>query len=272
MYLWKFRANPAWRAAHEEACEENYSGEVAVTSLPGKARALFQVTCRSKAQAQRLVRQFGGTVEKLPRNWQTKFLGNAKRAPLRIGQRLVVVAEPDPPERSEQLIIPAAGAFGTGEHATTALCLRMLEETSRKLPAGWSLLDAGTGTGILALAARHFGAKKVLGIDNDPRAVAHARQNARRNKIRGARFVRLNFLDWKPPQRYEMISANLFSELLIQALPIFRRTLQSGGTVILSGILREQAPKVIRELGRAGFVLDRQRRRGKWIALRCHPR
>jgi ribosomal protein L11 methyltransferase len=178
------------------------------------------------------------------------------------------MTEPAPDARTEQLVIPAAGAFGTGEHATTAMCLRMLEETSRKLPAGWSFLDAGTGTGILALAARRFGAEEILGIDNDPRAVAHACRNARANKISRINFVTLDFLSWKPPQRYEVISANLYSELLIVALPIFRRALRRDGTIILSGILRDQAPDLIHELNRAGFVLDRQRRRGKWVALR----
>lgn len=267
MYLWEFHATSAWLAAHEEELENTYPGNVAVISVPGKARALFQVTCHSAAQAQQLVRQFGGTAEKLARDWQSKFLATAKRAPIRIGKRLVVLAEPDAHERTEQLVIPAAGAFGTGEHATTAMCLRMLEETSRRLPPGWNLLDAGTGTGILALAARRFGAEKVLGIDDDPRAVAHARQNARRNKIRGVEFLRLDLLGWEPPQRYQVISANLFSELLIKALPIFRRALRRDGTLILSGILREQAAELLHELGRAGFVLDRERRRGKWIAL-----
>jgi ribosomal protein L11 methyltransferase len=241
-----------------------------VIALAGKRRSLLQITCHSRSQAQRLLGQFGGTIEKLPRDWQRKFLATARRPPLRIAKRLVIVAEPETPATTAQLVIPAAGAFGTGEHATTAMCLRMLEESSRALPAAWSLLDAGTGTGILALAAARFGARTVVGIDSDPRAVAHARQNARANKIRGIELVRLDFLSWKPPQRYDVICANLFSEVLMKALPVFRRALRRGGTLILSGILREQAPEILRGLSRAGFVLDCQRRRGKWIALRCH--
>ena len=120
-----------------------------------------------------------------------------------------------------QLIIPAAGAFGTGEHATTAMSLRLLEEITRNLPPGWRLLDAGTGTGILALAARRLGASEVLGLDNDPRAVAHARQNARLNRISRARFIAADLLRWKPSARYEVVTANLFSELLIAAIADF---------------------------------------------------
>ena len=269
MYLWKFNASPAWRMAHEADFEAAYASDLAVSDLPGKARALVQVTCSTKAQANELVRQFGGVLEKLERDWQAKYLAAGRRVPLRIGKRLVVVTEADPQVKTEQLVIPAAGAFGTGDHATTAMCLRLLEETSRRLPAGWSLLDAGTGTGILALAGRRFGAKQVLGIDNDPRAIAHAQVNARLNKIRGAKFVSLDFLRWKPRQRYDVITANLFSELLISAFPLFRRALQRDGALILSGILRAQAPEVLRALRRSGFDLETQRRRGKWIALRA---
>ncbi|MGI8430757.1 MAG: 50S ribosomal protein L11 methyltransferase, partial [Chthoniobacterales bacterium] len=248
MYLWKFHATPTWRAAHEADLEAVYAGNLAVIDLQGKARALVQVICCTKAQADELVRRFGGTLEKLTRDWQTKFLAAEKRAPLRIGKRLVVVMEAHAQASMEQLVIPAAGAFGTGDHATTAMCLRLLEETSRRFPAGWSLLDAGTGTGILALAGRRFGAQEVLGIDNDPRAVAHARTNARLNQIRGTKFVSGDFLRWNPEQGYDVITANLFSELRISALPLFRCTLSRDGTLILSGILRAQAPEVIRAL------------------------
>ncbi len=269
MYLWKFHASPAWLATHESALVDAYGSELAVIDTLGKTRSLVQVTCAAKAEADRLVRRFGGAVEKLGSDWQKKFLTTEKRAPLRIGKRLVIVTEADAREKAERLVIPAAGAFGTGEHATTAMCLRMLEETSRPLAAGWSLLDAGTGTGILALAAHRFGAREILGVDNDPRAVVHAQANARLNKIRGGQFTSLDFLRWKPSQRYDVITANLFSDLLIAAMPIFARALARDGALILSGILRQQAPEVLRALQRSGFQLETQRRRGKWVALRA---
>jgi ribosomal protein L11 methyltransferase len=166
-----------------------------------------------------------------------------------------------------RLVIPAAGAFGTGEHATTAMSLRLLEETTRNLSPGWRLFDAGAGAGILALAARRLGAGEVLGLDNDPRAVAHARQNARLNQISRARFLAGDVLLWKPTARYDVVTANLFSELLIAALPIFRRALRASGQLIVSGILREQAGSVEQALRRSGFHLEKRRRRGKWVAL-----
>jgi ribosomal protein L11 methyltransferase len=147
------------------------------------------------------------------------------------------------------------------------MSLRLLEETTRKFPRGWRLLDAGTGTGILALAARRLGAGDVLGLEIDPRAVAIARENARRNHISRVKFVRADLLQWKPDAHYDVIAANLFSEILIAALPIFRRALARGGKTILSGILREQTESVIRALRETGFQLEKIRRRGKWVAL-----
>ena len=149
------------------------------------------------------------------------------------------------------------------------MSLRLLEEVTRHLARGWRLFDAGTGTGILALAARSLGAREVVGIDIDPRAVAHARQNARLNHVSKAKFAAADVLQWKCDGRYEIVTANLFSELLISALPRFRRALTRDGYLIVSGILREQAPSVVRAIHRVGLEVEIQRRRGKWIALRC---
>src|SRR4029077_14721011 len=83
------------------------------------------------------------------------------------------------------LVIPAGVAFGTGEHATTAMSLRLLEQLTRGWRAGWSLVDLGTGSGILALAAKKLGAGEVVGIDIDAIAISTARSNSCVNKLRG---------------------------------------------------------------------------------------
>jgi ribosomal protein L11 methyltransferase len=90
------------------------------------------------------------------------------------------------------------------------MSLRLLEEVARRFPPGWRLLDIGTGTGILALAARRLGAGEALGIDIDPLAVAHAGQNARLNHISKAKFLVTDVLRWKAPAHYEVVTANLF--------------------------------------------------------------
>ncbi len=268
MILWQKYASTEWLAANELSLQDLAANDLAIISPPGKARSLLQVPCRQRASAEELVRSFGGTAQPLPRNWSQSARAQTSHPPIRIGRRLEILSERPPPNHRPHLLIPAAGAFGTGDHATTAMSLRLLEETTRNFPAGWKSLDAGTGTGILALAARRFGAREVLGLENDPRAVAHARQNARLNKIARVRFDTLDLLRWKPKARYEIITANLFSELLIAALPIFRRALAREGRLIVSGILHGQAESVVRALRREGFQLEARRRRGKWVALR----
>jgi ribosomal protein L11 methyltransferase len=269
MILWQKRASVEWLAANEALLEKTAARSLAVISRPGRANSIVQVVC-DPARSARLRRDFGGVAQPLPRKWSTSHPARKSRAPIRIGRRLEVISEPGRPSGladGPQLIIPAAGAFGTGEHATTAMSLRLLEEITRNLPPGWRLLDAGTGSGILALAARQLGATEVLGLDNDPRAIAHARQNARLNHISRARFIAADLLQWKPIARYEVVTANLFSELLIAASPTFHRALRAKGCLIASGVLREQAESVARALRQARFHLEKQRRRGKWIAF-----
>ncbi|HEY1582092.1 MAG TPA: 50S ribosomal protein L11 methyltransferase [Chthoniobacterales bacterium] len=267
MILWQKQASPAWLAQHEAQLEEIAGRHLALIARPDRARTLVQVTCASAASSDDLLRRFGGVTKTLPRDWW-KTQRPPVHSPIRVGPHLRIVnAASRLPNEREELVIPAAGAFGTGEHLTTAMSLRLLEEVTRKLSHGWRLVDAGTGTGILALAARRLGAGEVLGFDNDPRAVAHARQNARLNQIVRARFEVADVLRWKPPARYDVVTANLFSELLIAALPTFRRALVSGGRLITSGILREQAANVIGALSTSHFQVEKVRRRGKWIAL-----
>ena len=266
MILWQRNASARWLARNEMLLAELASPNLAIISRPGRARSLVQMVCRRRARAEMLRRKFGGAIQQCSRNW---LRATPSHPPIRIGRRLQIVNEPTQASERSQLIIPAADAFGTGEHATTAMSLRLLEETTRKFSPGWRLFDAGTGTGILALAARKLGAGEVLGIDNDPRAIVNARYNARLNRIRGLRFVGGDVLQLKPQARYEIVTANLFSELLIAALPIFGRALRPKGWLILSGILREQADDVIAASAKRGFSLEQQRRRGKWVALVC---
>ena len=270
MNLWQKQATPQWLAANEPLLEEIAGCDLAVISRPGTLRSLVQVICRRRTRIEKLIREFGGVVRPLPRDWSKTAQSNQAHAPIRIGRRLEIVSQRTPfPTTSSitQLIVPAAGAFGTGEHATTAMSLRLLEEIARNLPPGWRLLDAGTGTGILALAARRLGACDVVGLDNDPRALAQACQNARLNRISRTRFIAADLLQWKPSERYEVVTANLFSELLIAGLPTFRQVLRAKGYLIASGILHEQTEAVARALRRNAFQVEKQRRRGKWIAF-----
>lgn len=130
------------------------------------------------------------------------------------------------------------------------------------------MLDAGTGSGILALAAKCFDAAQVVAIDNDPTAISTARSNAKANGIRGVKFV-VGDVGQNVDGRFEVIAANLYSELLVALFPQFRVSLSARGHLILSGVLRRQEPEVVRALRANRFRIDEARRCGKWIALRC---
>ena len=270
MILWQRYATLAWIARNETRLHELAGSNVAIISRPGRSRSLIEVSCPQMALGRELQREFGGSAKRLLNDWRKPF--SPTHPPIRVGRRLQIVSSfggRRPPLPPEVLGIPAADAFGTGEHSSTAMALRLLEEATRKIPPSWHMLDAGTGTGILALAARKLGADASIGLDNDPRAVTNARHNARLNHIARAKFLVADIVRFKPTEGYELVTANLFSELLIAALPIFRRALKSEGLLILSGILREQTDAAVTALGNAGFEVEKKRRRGKWVALQA---
>ncbi|MBV9127491.1 MAG: 50S ribosomal protein L11 methyltransferase, partial [Verrucomicrobia bacterium] len=136
----------------------------------------------------------------------------------------------------------------------------------------WDLLDLGTGSGILALAALHLGARSAHGLDSDPHAVRTARENARLNGLapRRVRFSRADLLrDWQPDRTWPVITANLFSDLLIRLLPkVIAPALADDGYLILSGVLASQADEVLAAVADAGLTLRETKRRGRWRAFR----
>ena len=267
IYIWRKRVGPEWLLRNSELLTARFGQCLAIIEEAEHRFAILEVSCAHPSETRRLQNEFGGSARKLPRNWQRQLLKGKPRKPIRVGDRLMIATSALSREGGTTLVIPAATAFGTGEHVTTAMSLRALERISRGLAGGWTLLDAGTGTGILALAARCFGATRAVGIDIDPCAVATAKKNAQRNKIRGVHFYRRDVRRWRSRSRYDVVTANLFSELLIEALPTFARELKPAGFLVLSGILRAQEREVLRTLRHHRFHATEIRRRGQWIAL-----
>jgi ribosomal protein L11 methyltransferase len=273
MHLWRKRVGTRWWRLRCENLTERFRDSLAVIERPGAERLTLEIACETGRDAHKLVREFGGGIERLRRDWLLHFARRARAKPLRIGSRLLLFrssekkAAPLQANNARALVIPAEAAFGTGEHATTALCLRLLERVTRHFQSGWTMLDAGTGSGILAIAGSYFGARRVLALDNDPVACATAKRNARANRVRNLEVATGDILKHKLAGRFDIITANIFSEILIDAFPIWSRHLSAEGRVILSGILRSQETTVSRALRRHGFVISEIRRRGKWIAL-----
>jgi ribosomal protein L11 methyltransferase len=276
MYLWRKSFAPRWFAASQSALQATVAERLVVIERPGRKRLQVEICCYSAQKARRLVKKFGGHVEKLPNDWLEGFARTQSKS-IRIGKRLVISRSRRDREANSfpcSLVIPAAAAFGTGDHATTAMSLRLLEEVSRKMKHGWSLVDFGTGSGILALAAKCFGARRVIGLDNDARAIATARENARMNKIDNVDFQVADVRRWKSSAKFalsatarvDIVTANLFSELLIEILPKLKAVLKRDGRMILSGVLRKQERELRHALRLHKIDIAEVRRRGKWIA------
>lgn len=265
-YLWKKSATPEWLERHEEALVGYTGGTHSIVEKPGRRHVAIECFCQTRSRATRLIQSFGGKSVRLPPDWMAKFVLSPKFKTLRIGRRLTIQSGSETEADPARLIIPAGAAFGTGEHATTAMSLRLLEGVTRGWAKGWRMLDAGTGSGVLALAGSRFGAGEVFAIDNDPLAIKTAKWNARENGIRGVEF-RVSDVTRALAGRFDLITANLFSELLIAVLPRLKRALTRDGHLILSGVMRTQEPAVRRALRANGFRVEITRRRGKWIAL-----
>ena len=265
-----------WLQIRSEDVTRRFGTMLALIERPGRKRRLLEISCRTEKQARSLLREFGGKIVKLRRDWFQHFARKAEGKPLRIGSRLVILRSPPKPGIQWQrnggcrsMIIPAEEAFGTGEHATTAMCLRLLEQITRTFQPGWTMLDVGTGSGILAIAGHYFGASRVFAIDRDPLACKTAKRNAGANGVRNIQFSTSDILKNKLTGQFDIITANLFSEILIDAVPIWSQHLTPGGNLILSGILRSQKTAVLRSFRQHGFAASEVRRRGKWIAIYC---
>lgn len=199
--------------------------------------------------------------------WGEKWKEHFK--PEKVTERIVVCPswERYDPAPGERVIVMDPGqAFGTGSHETTRLCLALLEEALLSPSPPASVLDVGTGTGILAIAAALLGAGSVLGIDNDPLAVEAARENGERNGVE-RRFRASAEPLASLGGEYELVLANLIAETLVALKREIVARCAPGGLLVLSGILAPKADWVASEFAECGASLAERRTDGQWAAL-----
>lgn len=208
----------------------------------------------------------------------------------RIGQRIVVVpaweaAEPEP----DQVVIrlEPGMAFGTGLHPTTRLCLAALE---RLVFPGCAVLDVGTGSGILAIAAAKLGAARVLAVDADPVAVGVARENASQNGVSGMVTVEHAsvtggqipnaFVAQAPPQvvetgQFDVVVINILAHVIVEMAPALAARMAPGASLLAAGLIETQEKDVARALQAQGLEIAGRALEKDWVALearRAGPR
>lgn len=271
MWVWEKLSAAKWLDAWEDRFRGNPNFVVNV--LKGGRTLRLEVFCENRAGAEAVVERFGGRVRELKNaDWQKPV---AVPKPLRIRDRVLVTQEVGELElerlRSEfpgrmVISVPPEMAFGTGDHATTSTCLRMLVDIGRGRAPGWACADLGCGTGVLAIVARKLGAERVFACDFDPFAVAVSKRNAARNGVAGIELAEIDILKWAPDESFDVVMANVFSTVLIEAFPLLARLVRPGGELVLSGILASQAWEVFEAGARAGFGFPKVVKKGKWVS------
>ena len=196
--------------------------------------------------------------------------------PMRIGKRVLLTpAWEEPNALPDDVVVrlEPGMAFGTGLHPTTRLCVAALEKW---VSQGDSLLDIGTGSGVLSVVAAKLGAKLVIATDIDPLAIRAARENARLNGVPIAPnqlIVEQGSIPAGQDGRFSVVVANILAEILIglfeaayDNVPL-AATLAPGGHLILSGILEEKAEGVVAAAARQGLREVERRQEGDWVAV-----
>lgn len=194
--------------------------------------------------------------------------------PTHLGQRLVVCPSWEhyiPAEHELVMTLDPGMAFGSGTHHTTRLCCELLEQ----LPtAGCRVLDMGTGSGILSIAALLLGAKEAVGVDIDKTAVRTAAENAAQNGFGPDRFTALaaDLIHQPLPEEttrsgFDLVLANIVADVIIALAPAIMSHLRSGGCLVASGVILPRREEVIAALESAGLIVTDAREQEGWCAL-----
>jgi len=192
--------------------------------------------------------------------------------PIRVTDRLVIAPSWKPVTagpRDVVLTIDPKMSFGTGYHETTRLILRLIDKYARK---GYRVLDVGTGTGVLAIAAVKLGATHAIAIDNDAWAFANARENIARNEVEGLVEIRLGGLDTVTERDFDLIVANIQRNVIEEMLNDLAYMMNSTGRLLLSGLLLADSDAIHQSISTAGLRVLEEARENEWIALAAERR
>jgi ribosomal protein L11 methyltransferase len=188
--------------------------------------------------------------------------------PVKISEKFTIVPtwEMYEPVNSDELIIELdpGMAFGTGTHPTTVLCIQALEHTVQKDD---TVIDVGTGSGVLSIAAGLLGAKKIQALDLDQVAVDSARLNCKLNKVQNVVTVSQNNLLDGIEGPVDLVVSNILAEIIVRFIDKAYEVLKDNGTFITSGIIQNKKQEVKDALQKAGFVIEETMVMEDWVAF-----
>ena len=195
--------------------------------------------------------------------------------PIPVGKKLLIVPQwlsPENPEHRIPVLLDPGMIFGTGSHASTQMCLRTLEQ---RISGGERVIDLGSGSGILSIAALLLGADTAAGVDIDPKAEDIARDNAALNGLAAPRFQAVTgnvigdraMMEQLSRQPYDIVLANIVADVIIPLSAVVPRFLKPDGVFICSGILNTRLPEVIAALESAGLSVLNREEQDDWCCL-----
>jgi ribosomal protein L11 methyltransferase len=204
--------------------------------------------------------------EQTERDWLEEWKKGYEPLCLVDGYWVVPSWLPTPTAAVHAIIMEPGMAFGTGTHPTTQVVAELMFEYTKMNRSQKSLIDVGTGTGILAILGRQMGFESVVGIDNDEEALRVARENIEKNQIENI-DIRTGLLE-SIAEQFDMVVANIIDGVLLKLRLDLVRVMKSGGVMVLSGILKDHEDEFIAEFVQPSKlkVLDRKVK-GDWVGL-----
>ncbi len=269
MLVWRKISSEKWLDSWQERLAFLGWERLVSTQIANSHRVRLEIFDITANESVLLRKRFGGEIRDLNRSTADWVRSVVLKKPISIRGRLRIVNnEPMPGAVRDSctIYIPANLAFGTGEHATTAGCLRLLTDIAPKTDE-WDFLDAGTGTGILAIAAWRLGAKRVLAFDFDATAIRVAKTNAHLNEATGLKLIRANVLNYRPEGSFDVVAANLYGDLFRKAASRLWSAIKPQGKLIVSGLMRDQVEEASEKIHELRGQIEIKRTRGKWVTM-----
>jgi len=187
--------------------------------------------------------------------------------PTKIGERLIIRPSWEPLENTdgrEVLTIDPGAAFGTGTHATTSLCLELLEKYTKP---GNTVLDIGCGSGILSIAAVLLGAENAVGVDIDAQSVKVSKENAKVNNIEDKTEYIVGDLAEKITGKFDILCANIVADVIIKLLSNVKDYMSDNAVLLTSGIIDSREKDVVEAFSKYGFKIVEKQTRDTWCAI-----